>query len=205
MLVFKLMLLPEPLKSLLAATFWELTTYFIPWSDLADRFLQEVRDEDLLLYWQDLITITVRLPMSKLSGAVCHRGPNPHCYVRDCSGHAQLWRQFVHCIPCSYLHNGSEEISEVTHNQTNAASLLLSQMEKDFHYKKLVGGGGEGRGGPFRDTWTWFFIFKYLKSFKSQVAAYLVSTKLGTVQSLQYSSSRAPAHKVKAYLRRKYI
>lgn len=141
MLVFKLMLLPEPLKSLLAATFWELTTYFIPWSDLADRFLQEVRDEDLLLYWQDLITITVRLPMSKLSGAVCHRGPNPHCYVRDCSGHAQLWRQFVHCIPCSYLHNGSEEISEVTHNQTNAASLLLSQMEKDFHYKKLVGGG----------------------------------------------------------------
>lgn len=38
----------------------------------------------------------------------------------------------------AYLHNVSGKVSEVTHNQTNMASLLLSQMEKDSYYKELA-------------------------------------------------------------------
>lgn len=41
-------------------------------------------------------------------------------------------------LSADYLHNLAGEISEVTHNQTNIAALLLSQMEKHSCYKKLV-------------------------------------------------------------------
>lgn len=41
-------------------------------------------------------------------------------------------------LSAAYLHNVSGKISEVTHNQTNMASLLLSQMEKDSYYKELA-------------------------------------------------------------------
>lgn len=140
-LVFKLMVLPEPLKSLLAATFWELTTYFYSpkWSCWQIPTGSEGWRQ-LLLYWWGLLTITVRLSMSKLSGAIWHHGPNPSLLCKRIAPDRHISDgNLCAASPCSYLHSGSGEISEVTQNQTNIAASLLSQMEKDFHYQELVG------------------------------------------------------------------
>lgn len=91
-------------------------------------------------------------------------------------------------LSAAYLHNVFGKISEVTHNQTNMASLLLSQMEKDSYYKELA----KIKIQFLQRCMNLIFNFPKSKKFKSQVAVYLANAKLVTVQSfLEFARSHS--------------